>query len=354
MQKVLFYVKNNLSTNIDLSKIGLYIRKLNDEEYNDLLNGFKKLLLANEDLELAKSYYKLKNNKAKFTAEEKIELFEEISNSKNEKIIINIYNGFSKNVFDILTLSNVEKELNNFLIAEIESEEFNKHFYENYIYDLIPKLINFSNYIASDDGNYEEYGHSNIYKYNGTTNDENLFNALILMLINDKKGCISENVLHKLENMFKMKDRDFNFSFIMMIDNILDDNVLVENSIINKVSFLERLLLSKEENKTEAFVLKVGILCNKLFDISNESLSKRLKEIYNIRSLLVHGDGNNIIDNIDYYKKIFSPVIEKKGNKYETKLQILWSVDLLLDLFLIRVLKKYLEDPNLCEYIKQN
>lgn len=139
-----------------------------------------------------------------------------------------------------------------------------------------------------------------------------------------------------------------------MIDNILEDNVLVENSIVNKVSFLERLLISKEENKTEAFVLKVGILCNKLFDISNEHLSKRLKEIYNIRSMLVHGDGNKIIDSIDHYKKIFSDAIGKGKNKYETKLQILWCVDKMLDLFLIRVLNKYLDEPNLCEYMKQN
>lgn len=355
MQRVLFYVKNNLKKNIDLSKIGLIIRKLNEDEYSDILNGFKSLILVDKDLELAKEYYNFKNKKLKLTDKEKIKLFEEISKSENEKIIINIYNGFSKSVFDILTLSYIEKELNNFLIAEIDNEEFNKHFYENYIYDLIPKIINFSNYIASDDGEYEEYGSCKIYKYEGTKKDEDLINALLFMLISNKNLVhINENVLNKLEKMFKMKDKDFNFSFIMMIDNILEDNILVENSIINKVSFLERLLISKEEDKTNAFILKVGILCNKLFDITNEELSKRLKEIYNIRSMLVHGDGNKIIDSIDYYKKVFSPVIEKKSNKFETKLQILWTVDKILDLFLIRVLNKYLEDPNLCEYIKQN
>ena len=70
--------------------------------------------------------------------------------------------------------------------------------------------------------------------------------------------------------------------------------------------------------------------------------------------MLVHGDGNKIIDSIDYYKKIFSEEIEKETSKFETKLQILWCVDNILDLFLIRVLNRYLEDPNLCEFIKQN
>ena len=114
------------------------------------------------------------------------------------------------------------------------------------------------------------------------------------------------------------------------------------------------MLISKEENKCDAFVLKVGILCNTLFDISNDALSKRLKEIYNIRSMLVHGDGNKIIDNIDYYKMVFSDVIKKGKSKLETKLEIFGCVDAILDLFLIRVLNKYLQEPNLCEFIKQN
>ena len=48
--------------------------------------------------------------------------------------------------------------------------------------------------------------------------------------------------------------------------------------------------------------------------------------------MLVHGDGNKIIDSIDYYKKIFSEEIEKETSKFETKLQILWCVDNILDL----------------------
>lgn len=355
MQKVIFYVHNKLKKNINLSKIGLVIRKLNDEEYNDLLCGFKSIILEDDELQLAKDYYDFKNKKRKFNDTEKIQLFDNISKSKNEKTIINLYNGFSKNAFEILKLKKIEDELNNFLIAEIDTKEFNKHFYKDYIYDLIPKIIDFSNYIASDDGNYKSFGQCKMHEYNGVKNDENLIGVLFLILLTYSDTCsLNEKKLEKLEEMFKLKNRDFNFSFVMMIDSLLEDNVLVENRIINKVSFLERLLLSKEENKTESFVLKVGILCNKLFDISNEDLSKRLKEIYNIRSMLVHGDGNKIIDNIDYYKKVFSEVIEKGTSKVETKLQILWCVDTILDLFLIRVLNKYLEDPNLCEFIKQN
>lgn len=64
-------------------------------------------------------------------------------------------------------------------------------------------------------------------------------------------------------------------------------------------------------------MLKTGILCNNLFSISNENLNKKLKEIYDIRSMLVHGEENKIIDNIDYYKKVFSNAIEKGQDDYE-------------------------------------
>lgn len=220
---------------------------------------------------------------------------------------------------------------------------------------LIPKLINFSNYIASYDGDYKEYGMGKVYEYKGTQKDENLINILFMMILSWKDNCsLNAEKLEALEKMFELKNNNFNFSFIMMIDNLLDGDMLVENSIINKVSFLERLLISKEYNKADAFVLKVGILCNDLFNISNDCLSKRLREIYNIRSKLVHGDGNDIIDNIDYYKKIFSKEIKKGQSKAETKLQVLWCVDTILNSFLIRVLNIYLNRPNLCEFIKKN
>ena len=56
MRKVIFYIQNKLKKNIDLSKIGLTIRKLNDDEYNDLLKGFKNIILEDDELQLAKDY----------------------------------------------------------------------------------------------------------------------------------------------------------------------------------------------------------------------------------------------------------------------------------------------------------
>lgn len=197
-----------------------------------------------------------------------MQLFENIANSKNEKIIIDIYNGFSKKAFELLKLKNIENELNNFLIAEIDSEEFNKHFYEDYTYDLIPKIVDFTNYIASDDGDYKVFGQCKMYEYNGVKNDENLINVLFLILLTYSDTCsLNGKKLEKLEKMFRLKNRDFNFSFVMMIDSVLEDNVLVENRIItveiadlklksNKV----RQLLDYEEHNMMDKIIGSGVL----------------------------------------------------------------------------------------------
>lgn len=206
MQKVLFYINNNLSKEIDLSKIGIRIRKLNEIEYNDLLDGFNGIILKGKDLELANEFYLFKNGLKKLSDDEEINLIRTITKSKNQNTIFNIYNGFNKDVSDILTVKNIKNELNNFLLVEIDDEEFNKHFYENYIYDLIPKIINFCNYMASDDGDYKEYGQCKMYKYNGTKVDKDLIGVLFIMILTYKDNCSIDNkYLIKLEDMFKKK-----------------------------------------------------------------------------------------------------------------------------------------------------
>lgn len=354
MRKILFYLNTESKKEINLSKIGFKIRKLNTNEYKALLNEFVKIILEGKELELAKNYNSFIKNTKKISNEEELNLIENLSNSDNKDLILDFYSRIPPELFDFLTIDNIKNGLYKIWVAEANEVEFNKNFHENYIDVLITKLIDFCNYINSNDGNYESYKIYNLYTYSGTK-DKNLLTFLFIILsTNQHTSLINIENLYKLEKMFKTKDKDFCFSFLVMIDTIFQYDNLLENSIINKVSFLERLLISKEEEKTNAFVLKIGILCNSLFDISNEDLSKRLKELYKIRSLLVHGDTSKIINNIDLYKRVFSNKIEKKENKQETKHEILLAVDVILNMFLIRVLDKYLDNPNLCEYMKLN
>lgn len=355
IQKYIFYSNKKLNNKIDLSKLGIVFRNINNEEQKEILNSNKKLCLKGKDKELAKKFFLYKTKKIKIEPDERNAMYDEIIalGNEKEKIIFDFYDGRNEDALELFTLENMKKRINNFIIVEINLQEFSKHFDEVFIVGMIKNLIDFSNYIGNGYEEFKSYS-GLIYEYKESIENDSIYWYWIVKTDFEKNIELNENILNKLEKMIKEKDRNFGFNFLVIIDTIFESQVLVENRIVNKVSFLERLLSSKEESKSESFVLKVGILCNRLFDIPNDILSKQLKEIYNIRSLLVHGNEDKIVDNIKYYSELFSDEIIKGKNRYETRLNILWGIDTILELYFIRVLEKYLDDPHLCDYIKQN
>lgn len=255
-----------------------------------------------------------------------------------------------------ITLRNIKKYLKKIIVVELNEEEFEKQFEKSYISFLIPKIIDFCNYINTFDGDITNFD-SFLFDFDMLSDPDNQYHkkALGLLLNEDKKQTsFSLKNLEKLEIMLNNNNTIFNFNFMMIIDSMFEEKGLIENQIINKVSFLERLLIGKTNNKQEHFVLKVGILCNNLIDIPSNVLKEQLKEIYDVRSILVHGNPDKIIDNIDKYQNIFGKTIKKGKNKHETKLNILIVIDTLLEFYFIEVLKKYLENYKLCEYMKIN
>lgn len=362
MKRLLFYSESVLGTEIiEFEKLGITIRKMKKEEQNNIIFKYKKIIISDADKELAKKFDDIRKNKSKYEQDEIIKTYRrmvnlEETNKNSYDVIWSIIFGGVYDAYKKLSLGYINKVINNFYIIEINQNEFNKHFDENYIYTLFPKIINFSNYVSTGTGKYEKFD-GIIFDFEKMINKKEECNLIVFgNLLNEceKENKINESVLLKLQNMINLKDINFGFGFMMIIDTIFKEEGLIENQIINKVSFLERLLLTKDNAKQEMFILKVGILCNGLFDISNKRLSKQLKEIYNIRSLLVHGNELKIVDNIDLYKELFSHEIRKGKNKYQTRINILIAINCILDFYFIRVLNKYLENPHLCEYIKQN
>ncbi len=355
IEKYLFYADKKLNRHVDLSKLGIVFRNINAKEKSDIFNANKKIILEGKERELATRLFLYKTKKNKITPKKRNAMFDEIIalGEEKEKIIFDFYDGRIENALELFTLEEMVKRINNIIVVEIDLKEFTKHFGDAFIISMIKNIIDFSNYIGVDYEDFERYN-GYVHEYVTSINENSMYWYAMLKMDFNKKIVLNDSVLKKLEAMIKEKDKNFGYNFLIIIDTIFESQVLVENRIISKISFLERLLSSKEESKSENFVLKVGILCNRLFDIPNERLSKQLKEIYNIRSLLVHGDEDKIVNNIDYYKKIFSDEITKGRNRYETRLNILWGVHTILELYFIRVLEKYLDNPHLCDYIKQN
>ena len=131
--------------------------------------------------------------------------------------------------------------------------------------------------------------------------------------------------------------------------------------VVRRIDELGRIVIPKEIRRNlgirdgeniEIFTENDSIILKKYYRMSTSSdLASNLCELvynnFNYKSMIT--DREKIIACAG-----FSADIKKCKSKFETKLQILWCVDIFLNLFLIRVLNKYLEDPNLCEFIKQN
>lgn len=361
MNKLIIYSNERLKGKIELKKIGLIFRNLNDEEKSLIIENYRKIIINKKNKNLAKKYKDIRENRERYERKEVEDTYSAlIKMEERDKflydVIFSLYLDIIKNSFERMNLTYIKQYIKKLIVVEIDFEKFTKQFEEKYIKTLLPKILDFSNYISTTDGEIKEFN-AFPFDFDMIANEQNQYHIKSLgLLLNEYETNNSFNMknLEKLEKLLNKHDAEFNFNFMVIIDNMFRDDSLVENRIVNKVAFLERLLITKEDNKQETFILKVGILCNGLLGISNEKLSKQLKEIYKIRSSIVHGDSDTIINNIEKYKSIFSDLIEKGKSKFETKMNILIAVDAILEFYFIEVLKKYLENYELCEYMKKN
>lgn len=362
MEKILFYSSTNLkSDTIVFEKLGITIRKLFKEEKEQIISSYSTLVANSTEIEYFKKFEDIRNNRENYSEDEITDIYRNVSDIDDKHPMKNfsllyLYNSFIDDAYDKVTIENINTLVEHFYIIEIDENLFCKYFDSRYIGVIFPKIINFSNYINSKDGQYDKY-EGTLLNFNRTinTNSEDFHEFIFYFFTECERSTkLNEDNLLKLCNMLNSRDTNFGFNFMMVIDNIFEDDVLIENRIVNIVSVLERLLISKEYQKQEMFVLKVGILCNKLFEITNEKLSRQLKEIYNIRSMIVHGNDDKILDKVDFYIDLFGPGITKGQNRYKTRSEILIVTCCILELCFINILNKYLDDTSLCEYIKQN
>ena len=116
-----------------------------------------------------------------------------------------------------------------------------------------------------------------------------------------------------------------------------------------------KLLISKQNNKQESFILKVGTLIYKDVEWENEKLSKILKALYEFRSMLVHGKEDEIYQNKSNYADIFeNNKLKNINKKIEIRYEILLTVSSFLEEITKLVLNKYLDNVDFCEFLKSN
>ena len=165
--------------------------------------------------------------------------------------------------------------------------------------------------------------------------------------------------LKKLVDTFDKKDIR---AFISTIDLIYLKTSTLENRIINYTSTIEKLLISSNDTITSNFVLKAGLILKKYLnsdnDKSNETIRKILTFCYDVRSCIVHGNEEKIIDKLDKLldkDKRLRKICIKDNNSYNNKLFNAYSISsIVLYLVVCSIIKYWFDCPSELKYIKNN
>lgn len=357
MQQIYFRLSDLKIESILLKKIGITIRKISDSEIDIIVNNVFTNVFNNDVnnlIKIGKKY--LVNKNYDFERERDRKEFEKFNNklenySEKEKYaILGLINLKSSSVFTTKKLKNSLKE---FYTLDVDEKSFIKYYDLSNLKQILLLILDFTRFLSSDELISDiKLNYSKLFEF------ENInlvnFQEYVDGIITDKyviKYDYEKFIL--LINLLNTKDIHFVMSFLTSISFLNNSNTVVENDILNKVSLIERLIVKENSEKiNEQFVLKVGTIC---FDgpINSKYLSGMLKSIYEIRSIIVHGNDKLFFEKIDSYAKKFA-VSDMSASKYENKKEVLTAVRIFLDILLKYFLNKYISNNPFCEYIKLN
>lgn len=343
--KILCLTETKLKEEIELKKIGLRIRNINNEEIRAIKEKIENIYCSKEQKELYNRYIKAKQVDKNETDIDKIKeaiaTYKDISNLESEKQYVFSYLERHDGKFDKKI---VKSNLKNCIIIEVDKEKYRECFGNWETSNVVSRILNFSNYLGS------KYPLKNYYM----TIFES-FNNYTYIINNYKYDTFDFEKLEKIAQVLNKMNINYNANYIFMIESFLINNISLENKIINMVSIVEKLLIKKNDNKQEAFKLKVGVLVDKEMGLEYNKLSLVLKTIYEVRSLLVHGEEDLIYDKINDYKKICeNEKFLQINNKIELRYRVLQIVFEYLEHITKIVLNKYLDNIEFCEYLKSN
>lgn len=356
MNKVFFKLSDNSFSSINIKKLGMTIRKINNDEIENITDNIFNKVLTKQNRRIINIGHKIlvEHDVDIINNENDRKLFEEM-NSFLGKITIEEKNNFF-NLMDIekrkLNKRNFKKSIESLCVLEIDEATFKKIYDIDRVNYILHSLFMFSYYISSKELEIENLKSNFIFLKLDNISIENIKGFIQIFSLENYYIPYDFNSVELITNLMNKKDIYFNMSFLSMIDSIFNTNASIENNIINKVSIIERFLIKKNDPKDKQFVLKMGAICfNKSIKI--ERLSEVLKNIYEIRSILVHGNEKLLFDNMEHYIKVFN-VTQLKDNKYANRFVVLVTVSVYLDILLKEFLIEYINNNDYCEYLKNN
>lgn len=343
---ILFLINAKLKSEIELKSFGIKIRNINEVEVEYIKKKIKKLYCSQKLKNLYEKYIEAKEiNSTSKDIEELKEANRTLTNifdlEEDERRAFYYLDNNDGNV-DLSKL----RELKKCVIAEVDEEKFKKCFGDLEQKTVILKILLFANYLKIDD-------YKNTKVYYSILKE---FKDYEHVLDNDyDDNNIEITYLDKIATALNSKDINFNISFFFIIENLIFNNMSLESKIINLVSVIEKLLIKKGENKQQSFVLKVGILIKDNMPWSNKKISDVLKTIYEIRSLIVHGEEDKIYEQKGRVKEIFKEDnLDSLEDKVGVRNEIFLIVASYLEIITRMIINRYIDDTEFCEYIRMN
>lgn len=329
---------------INLKKLGIKFRNINNEEIKYIMEKIKDIYCSKEIIDLFNKYQKIKNidnnEKNIDKIKEAVDTYKEIQELDYKKRNAFFYLEENKGKINI---ENVEANLKNCIIVELDESLYKECFGIWDIKSVISRIINFSNYLGNEfkPMNFQMTEIKNFDNYE--------------QIINNIENTFDSKTLKKITQLLNSKDINFNANFVFMIENFLIEGISYENKIINMISIIEKLLINKQNNKQENFILKVGVLIYKDVEWDNDKISKVLKAIYEFRSMLVHGKEDEIYENKTKYADVFEDnKLKSITEKIELRYEILSTISDCLEKITKLVLNEYFDNVDFCDFLKSN
>lgn len=353
-----------LTKNIKIDKLGITFRKLRNNEKKLILNQIDSIYLKNKKL----INYIIKNYNIEDELNLSIELlkYDELTRKIVKFCFFGVKSGFSLN-----SLSKIKKILERVVIIECDKDIISEYLEEDKISKLVSNILSlydiYSKNIRINEKvrlNYDYILTDNIINPNEEDYYQNLIFNLVASFGSEKRMKkmveLSEDYLLQLQKFISKLNKNQIRRFLTVVDLMYANYSMIQNSIVNRVTIIESILLNEENDKRSNFILKTGLILKCYTGLESEENNRFLNNIlgytYDIRSAIVHGNEEKILDIFNAItqknKNIISLIHNNTDTYISKKNQAMILADTFAILFVRAVIKYWIDNPSIISFMK--
>lgn len=296
----MIYCDTEINMCANLKRIGIKIRPLSIKE-----KIIKKYNILSSNKNNIYKFAKLKNQRKLVT--------NKIYDLVDDELTIDILNLIRFERYNIVIHKNIEEMLNKVAIVQTNDIVLNKYIQLRDSHIFVKQFVNlyklYEHDVKNKNNNFDiPTKYKKIYRQSEKEPDiDNLSNELILKYVfeglkSKTYGCFyikksfQDYINYVSIFINKLSDLDI-FKFIELMEMyFLNNYISYSNNILTNVIIIESLIVKNNSNNiSKEFTLKLGIIAIESgAKYSNEDLKYILNYIYRIRTILIHGNINEV------------------------------------------------------------